>query len=127
MKEGEIVIDMGRMFSPYPAGRVENDGPHNGARFRDEFLLPALTSAMEGRAARRVVVDLDGCRVFGSTFLEEAFGGLARVPGFPFDEAVDHLEIRYSKPYLKLYHDAVKDYLTGDYPQEFFMSLWSHG
>ncbi len=66
------VISVAKDFSRSPAGRYVEDGPFPGAVFRDKFLVPALQG--EGR----VVVNLDGTSGFGSSFLEEAFGGLVR-------------------------------------------------
>lgn len=65
-------ISIAKQFSPTPAGRYEDDGPFPGQKFRDELLLPAL------KTNEQVTVDLDGTAGFGSSFLEEAFGGLVR-------------------------------------------------
>ncbi|MDO6384691.1 STAS-like domain-containing protein [Uliginosibacterium sp. 31-12] len=59
-------------FSKTPAGRYLTDGPASGQRFRDELLAPALISFDS------VEVVLDGTTGYGSSFLEEAFGGLIR-------------------------------------------------
>jgi hypothetical protein len=59
-------------FSENPSGRYRTDGPNSGQRFREEVLAPALESN------ESVTVDLDGALGFGSSFLEEAFGGLVR-------------------------------------------------
>lgn len=67
------VINVARQFSRYPAGRYITDGPYSGAAFRDDYLLPAL------RTGSDVTVELDGVRGYGSSFLEEAFGGLVRI------------------------------------------------
>ena len=66
------VINVARDFSRYPAGRYVDDGPYSGAAFRDGILIPAL------KAGEAIVVELDGVRGYGSSFLEEAFGGLVR-------------------------------------------------
>lgn len=63
-------------FSEFPAGRHPKDGPHNGETFRTEVLIPLLESH------ETVIVDLDGTDGYGSSFLEEAFGGLVRRHGF---------------------------------------------
>lgn len=86
------IISIAKQFSPTPAGRDMADGPFPGARFRDEFLLPALS-----RDDDEVIVDMDGGSGFGSSFLEEAFGGLVRKG---FDPALLHrrLVIRSSHP-----------------------------
>lgn len=106
-----MTIDIAERFSRHPAGRVASDGPDNGERFRDEILVPTLREAMEHNEGARVIVDIDGCRSFGSSFLEEAFGGLARVPGFPFLKALKILKIQSQKPHLQIYKDAILEYL----------------
>lgn len=106
-----MTIDMAVQFSRHPAGRVPSDGPNNGERFRNELLVPTLTDALAQGSVGQVVIDIDGCRSFGSSFLEEAFGGLARLPGFPFADAVKLLKIRSNKPHLKIYKDAILGYL----------------
>jgi hypothetical protein len=65
-------IDMQRDFSRYPIGRYKKDGPHSGERFREEILLPHL------KKNERIEVNLDSGLSYGSSFLEEAFGGLVR-------------------------------------------------
>lgn len=69
----ETMINIAKDFSRAPAGRFVSDGPNSGTRFRDEFLLPALA---RGGA---VTIELDGVRAYGSSFLDEAFGGLTRL------------------------------------------------
>jgi len=111
MSEVDMTIDIAERFSRHPAGRVPSDGPDNGERFRDDFLVPALKEALARSGGTRVIVDIDGCRSFGSSFLEEAFGGLARVPGFPFLKALNILKIQSHKPHLRIYRDAILEYL----------------
>lgn len=57
-------------FTKFPGPRYKKYGANSGEEFRDSVLLPALQSDHE------LVVILDGVRGFGSSFLEEAFGGL---------------------------------------------------
>lgn len=66
------IINVSDDFSRYPAGRYIDDGPHSGQRFRDDFLKPILINN------EKAVINLDGVRGYGSSFLEEAFGGLVR-------------------------------------------------
>ena len=73
------LISIPQDFTRYPAGRYISDGSYSGERFRDEFLVPAL------RSAQRVEVHLDGTLGYGSSFLEEAFGGLVREAGLDRD------------------------------------------
>jgi len=73
-------INIARDFSKYPAGRFLSDGPYPGALCRDKLLIPAL------RANDTVTVELDGTLGYGSSFLEEAFGGMVRERGFTTEE-----------------------------------------
>nr|VFJ90739.1 MAG: protein of unknown function (DUF4325) [Candidatus Kentron sp. LFY] len=66
------VLNIAKDFSRYPAGRVVTDGPYSGQGFREGFLVPAM------EAGEKFTIDLDGTRGYGSSFLEEAFGGLVR-------------------------------------------------
>lgn len=71
----EIVIS--KDYSDTPGGRFEKEGPFSGERFRDEILLPKYDEALSKN--EHLKIDLDGCYGFPSSFLEEAFGGLARL------------------------------------------------
>lgn len=85
------MISIARDFSPSPAGRYRSDGPYPGQAFRDDMLIPAL------REFSVVTVDLDGTSGFGSSFLEEAFGGLVR-NGFTEVELKKKLKFKSSRP-----------------------------
>ncbi len=69
------VIDIGVDFSPFPGGRYKEDGPYTGEHFREKF----LQSFSENQS---VVIQLDSTAGYGSSFLEEAFGGLVRKERF---------------------------------------------
>lgn len=58
-------------FSKYPGPRYIKLGDYSGEEFRDSVLLPALLNS-------DISVDFDGVYGYGSSFLEEAFGGLVR-------------------------------------------------
>ena len=73
-------INVGRDFSRYPAGRYKSDGPYNGEKFREDFLLPALRGS-----EHEIIIEFDEARGYGSSFLEEAFGGLVRA-GFSAED-----------------------------------------
>ncbi len=100
-----MTIDLANDYSPYPAGRSDLDGPFNGERFRKSVLAPAIREAE--RRHGTVVVDIDGVRTFGSSFLEEAFGGLIRSEGMSPKRLRESLEIKNSKPFLNLYRDLI--------------------
>lgn len=82
-----LVINISKDFSQFPAGRLRAHGDFSGERFRDELLKNALEQA------EKVAVHLDGAAGYGSSFLEEAFGGLIRKYGFRQDDLKRRLEI----------------------------------
>lgn len=65
-------LDIAEVFSKHPAGRYAEDGPYSGEKFREEILIPALAEYGE------ISIELDNTAGYGSSFLEEAFGGLIR-------------------------------------------------
>lgn len=65
-------ISIAKDFTKYPYGRYLKDGPNSAQRFRDEILIPILN------ANELIEIDLDGTAGFGSSFLEEVFGGAVR-------------------------------------------------
>lgn len=81
----ERQISVGSDFSPFPAGRFRDDGPASGEAFRDDILVPALEQDDV------VCVHLDDVEGYGSSFLDEAFGGLVRNAGFSAKELHDKL------------------------------------
>ena len=98
-----ITINIAEEFSKHPAGRTRQDGKFSGQRFREEFLAPALSSNDE------VTVILDGARSYGSSFLDEAFGGLIREGGFGRQQLKNKLKIvAESKTYKTFQRRAQK-------------------
>ena len=91
-------IRISHTFSRLPGPRSKDEGPHSGQLFRESILKPAFAEARA--AGTKVVVDLDGV-TFGypTSFLEEAFGGLARELGIV--EVLERLEfISHDEPGL---------------------------
>lgn len=102
-------IEIAKDFSEYPAGRVPKDGPYNGERFRKEFLVPALREAIAHDD--KVTVILDGVRSFGSSFLEEAFGGLVRCEGYSNEDVLSRLCIVSKSAIYKRYERAIEKHI----------------
>jgi hypothetical protein len=88
----DMMLSIASSFSKFPAGRSKEDGPFNGARFRDEILIPALKSA--AASGDKLVVELDGVVGYSSSFLEEVFGGVARANSLPPDVIKNALVIK---------------------------------
>lgn len=99
------MIKVAEQFSRFPAGRFMTDGPFSGELFRRKFLEPALKGSGD------VIVDLDGARGYGSSFLEEAFGGLIR-SGLPKD-LVRKIQIKASNLSLRA---EIYDYIEKAVP-----------
>lgn len=85
-------IHIARDYSKFPAGRHLKDGEFSGERFRKKHLEPPLKKGLQ------VVVYFDGARGYGSSFLDEAFGGLIRTSGFRLATLLTQLELIGSDP-----------------------------
>jgi hypothetical protein len=66
---------------PHPPGpRYKRQGRGSGEEFRQELLLPLFDQAVKN--GEQVTVYLDGAEFgYPTSFIEEAFGGLARLRG----------------------------------------------
>jgi len=95
------MISIAHEYSETPAGRYREDGPFSGQRFREELLVPAL------QQNEAVEVNLDGVVGFGSSFLEEAFGGLVRA-GYRAADLRSRLQIKTS---LATYQSRIWRYI----------------
>lgn len=71
-----IVIDISKEFSKTIGGRYESEGEYSGESFRKKILSPKYKEAVKNEEKIKII--LDGCYGYPSSFLEEAFGGLAR-------------------------------------------------
>ena len=71
-------IKICKIFSDAPGGRLRSDGPKSGQEFREKILAPFFEKIEEDDKG---LIDLDGCFGYATSFLEEAFGGLARIYG----------------------------------------------
>ncbi|MBS7827428.1 STAS-like domain-containing protein [Wohlfahrtiimonas chitiniclastica] len=95
-------IYVAKEFSEIPYGRYDVDGPDNGERFREKFLVDAFKNYNE------VYVYLDGAMGYGSSFLDEAFAGLYRT---------NHIDKSVIKQKLKIFtelnflEDSIWEYI----------------
>lgn len=97
-----IVINIGRDFGRYPAGRLAKDGPYSGQAFRENFIIPALQ-----KAHTKIVVQFDDARGLSSSFLEEVFGGLIRA-GFKSEDILSRIEMQSQDSSLI---EEIKEYI----------------
>jgi len=75
-------------FSLYPGPRKKNQGPHSGESLRVKILR------LLRQSDSKIVVDLDGTSGMGSSFLDEAFGGLIKHENYTREELMRRLEFR---------------------------------
>ena len=71
-----IVINIAETYTKKPGGRFKKEGPFSGEDFRDSVLYPEFCKTKQNNDV--LIVNLDGGYGYATSFLEEAFGGLAR-------------------------------------------------
>ena len=71
-----ITINIAQDYTKTPGGRFKSEGKYSGEDFRQKILLPKYIEAKSKSESLKVI--LDGGYGYATSFLEEAFGGLAR-------------------------------------------------
>ncbi len=97
-----VRINIARQFTKMPGGRYVHLGPFSGEEFRQKFLIPPLKSGMS------LIIELDGVRGYGSSFLEEAFGGVVRELVLSPAEALQRIKIETT---IESWRLDVEDYI----------------
>jgi STAS-like domain of unknown function (DUF4325) len=90
-----VIVNIAKQFTRFPSGRYKHNGTTSGEAFRERFLEEPL------RRGDTVTVELDGTVGYGSSFLEEAFGGLVRSLNLSSDEALRRINIESSDGALR--------------------------
>jgi uncharacterized protein DUF4325 len=93
-----LEINIAKEFTDTPGPRYRHQGDHSGEQFLAQLLYPRFVTARESKSVLRI--NLDGAVGYPTSFLEEAFGGLARE--FGSDEVLRTLEFTCTdEPYLE--------------------------
>lgn len=71
-----ITIRIAKEFDDAPGARNIDEGSCSGEEFLNNALLPAYERAKQ--QGYNLLIDLDDTEGYATSFLEEAFGGLAR-------------------------------------------------
>ena len=101
-------------FSRIPGARYPEEGDFSGQEFRKNVLLPQLKKAIQEKV--KLTIDLDGTAGLGTSFLEEAFGGLIREDRLDYNEIIGTLEfISEEDPD---YISEIYSYIDDAYEQE---------
>lgn len=75
-------------YTDTPGGRYISDGPYSGEDFRKNVLEIKYRECLEKH--EKLEIDFDGGYGYGTSFLEEAFGGLVR-EGYDADEIIENM------------------------------------
>ena len=103
-------INIGEDFSKTPRGRYHPaDGKNSGERFREEFLKKVFSEP--DKYTLPVEVVLDDAEGYGSSFLEEAFGGLVRKGYATAEEVIKAFEFTYKDEDFSFYKRRIKAYI----------------
>nr|MBP8206275.1 STAS-like domain-containing protein [Acinetobacter sp.] len=108
----DMIINIATDFYPRPAGRFSADGEYTGETFRDKVLTPKLKELQRttnDHTNGHLIIDFTGVTMAGSSFLEEAFGGLVRKGNFPKDFLQKVLVIR--SPRRPIIKDRIETYI----------------
>ena len=70
------IVSIAEEFSQTPGPRARNEGEFSGDAFLEDVLRPAFLQARKDGTS--LTIDLDGTEGYATSFLESAFGGLAR-------------------------------------------------
>ena len=72
-------ISIAESFNSAPGSRNVDEGSYSGEEFLNRILQPAFEEVLKSNS--KLLVDLDNTEGYATSFLEEAFGGLARKHG----------------------------------------------
>lgn len=101
------LINVKTVLGLHPFGRYRNEGRGSGEELRDDYLIPALNNY------DLVNIELDGVMGYGSSFLEEVFGGLVR-NGFDDENLIYRINIITEHKYLiNEIHKYIKEAQSG--------------
>lgn len=87
----KIRVKVSQDFSGTPGPRYPWEGNFSGEDFRKNVLFPKVREALQSQL--KIVVDLDGTAGYGTSFLEESFGGLVRKENIGQNELLSILEL----------------------------------
>jgi hypothetical protein len=106
LKTIQKAIQVAKDFSDTPGPRLREEGEYSGEEFLEKLLLPAYQQVVADGGT--LLIDLDGTEGYATSFLEAAFGELARK--FPPSEVLANIVFKSDdEPYLI---EEVKRYIT---------------
>lgn len=100
------IVVISEVFSLYPMGRNDADGPNNGQKFFKEFIKPSI----ETKEPTTVV--FDGIHSCGSSFLDEAFYEMPKKLGVGGREFNQLISIQASGQAYRFYKKMAEDFMA---------------
>ena len=110
-----MIYHIAKEFTTTPGGRFRRHGPYSGEEFREDVLRNLLQHAIG--SGDKLAIVLDGTAGYGSSFLEEAFGGLIRMGLFDQKVVQQHLELQALDPLYETYRLSANRYMKSARPQ----------
>lgn len=101
-----LVISIAKDFTSRPGGRTKVMGPGSGEAFRD-----LLVRHLKRLPEETIEVELDGTEGYGSSFLEEAFGGIIRNRLLPAEDALRRIIVVARTPAYRSYAGEARQYM----------------
>lgn len=83
-----VIFSIAKDFSPHPGPRYARQGANSG-----EALRQRLMKILDSKPTK-LLIDLDGTKGIGSSFLDEAFGGLVRWEHMSKNDLLKRFEFR---------------------------------
>jgi hypothetical protein len=109
----DIFIKIKTDYSKTPGPRYVDEGEYSGELFRHDILYPKFLEALKENV--KIIIDLDGTAGYGTSFLEESFGGLIRVEKMKYKDIIDNMKIiSNDEPYYK---EDIYSYLKDAYEE----------
>jgi hypothetical protein len=98
------IIVIAKEFSKFPFARYKRQSDTSAEQFRDEILVPAL------QQHERVTINLDGTEGYGSSWLDESFGGIVRMGIYSREDL--QYKLSYVSEEDPSYIDEIKQYIN---------------
>ncbi len=110
-----MTYNIAEQFSTTPGGRFRKHGRYSEEEFREEVLRGLFEKAIG--SDDKLAIILDGTAGYGSSFLEEAFGGLIRLGLFEREQVERHLELRALDPLCETYRLSADRHMKNARPR----------
>ena len=104
------ILNIGKNFSTHPIGRYYSDGDGSGEEFREKQLKTCISDLADNESLE-IVLD-DGVDGYGSSFLDESFGGLVRFGYFKAEFLLEHLVFTYTDEDFSFFEEKIFQYIS---------------